>query len=67
MHRILPVCAIVGALAFAAAMFGSVQAAPVTGLSVVRGDAAHTASMVDQAGWRRWRWHRNWWWRWRRW
>jgi hypothetical protein len=67
MHRYLLVGAVAGALALAAAAFGSAQAAPVAGLNAVRGDAAHAASIVDKAGWRRWRWHRNWWWRWRRW
>jgi hypothetical protein len=66
MHRYLPVCAIAGALALAVATFGSAQAAPVAGISAVRPDSAHAASVVDQAGWRRWRWHRSWWWRWRR-
>lgn len=67
MHRYLPVCAIAGALALCAVAFGTAQAAPVVGLSAVAGDAAHRATVVDKAGWRRWRGHRNWWWRWRRW
>jgi hypothetical protein len=68
MHRHLPIGALAAALVFSAVALGSpAQAAPVTGLSAVSGDSAHAASIVDQAGWRRWRWHRNWWWRWRRW
>jgi hypothetical protein len=67
MHRYLPICAVAGALALCATAFGSAQAAPVTGLSAVPGTSAQAASIVDKAGWRRWRWHRNWWWRWRRW
>ncbi len=61
--------AIAGALALSAVAIGApAQAAPVTGLSAVPGSSASQAStMVDKAGWRRWRVHRNWWWRWRRW
>lgn len=66
MHRSVSICAIAGALAFGFALFGAVQAAPVTGLSAIAMHQAHAASLVDQAGWRRWRYHRNWWWRWRR-
>jgi hypothetical protein len=67
MHRYLPICGIAGALALFATAFGTAQAAPVVGLSAIAGDAAHSATVVDKAGWRRWRVHRNWWWRWRRW
>jgi hypothetical protein len=68
MHRYLPLGALAGALAMCAVAFGApAQAAPVAGLSAIPGNSAHAASMVDKAGWRRWRWHRNWWWRWRRW
>jgi hypothetical protein len=67
MHRYLPACAVAGALALCAAAFGTpVQAMPAAGLSVP-GSSVHAATIVDQAGWRRWRGHRNWWWRWRRW
>ena len=67
MHRYLPVCAVAGALALCAVAIGApAQAMPAAGLSVP-GSSAHAATIVDQAGWRRWRWHRNWWWRWRRW
>jgi thioesterase domain-containing protein len=68
MHRFIPVAAVIGALALAVAAFGSAQAAPVAGLnSVAANHRAQATTMVDQAGWRRWRNHRNWWWRWRRW
>ena len=67
MYRYLPICVIAGALALFATALGTAQAAPVVGLSAVAGDAAHSATIVDKAGWRRWRAHRNWWWRWRRW
>ncbi|KAB2941578.1 MAG: hypothetical protein K8F92_11315 [Hyphomicrobium sp.] len=68
MHRHLPVCAFAGALTLCAVALGTpAQAAPVAGLSAIPGYSAHSASMVDKAGWVRWRWHRNWWWRWRRW
>ena len=67
MTRYLPICAIAGALALFATTLRTAQAAPVVGLSAVAGDQAHASSMVDEAGWRSWRVHRNWWWRWRRW
>ncbi len=67
MHRYASIGAIAGALAVAFALLGSAQAAPVAGLSAMQGGEAHAASLVDKAGWRRWRYHRNWWWRWRRW
>ena len=53
MHRYLPMCALAGALALFATAFGTAQAAPVVGLSAVAGDAAHAATIVDKAGWRR--------------
>jgi hypothetical protein len=69
MHRRLPIGTCAGALALCLVAIASVpaQAAPVAGLSAIPGRSAEVSSMVDKAGWRRWRWHRNWWWRWRRW
>ena len=68
MQRYISVGAIAGALVFGAVVLGGgAQAAPVYGLSAVPGKSAQSASVVDKAGWRRWRGHRNWWWRWRRW
>jgi hypothetical protein len=66
MHRLLSICALAAAIVLGAA-FSPTQAAPVSGLSAV--DAARSLTIVDKAGWRRWRyvgWHRYWWRRWRR-
>ncbi len=66
MQRYLPIAA-AGALVLCAVAFGaSAQAAPVAGLGSVAGNSVQASSIVDKAGWRRWRAHRNWWWRWRR-
>lgn len=69
MYRLLPIGVCAGALAICMVAIGSMpaQAAPVSGLSSIPGRSIEASSMVDKAGWRRWRWHRNWWWRWRRW
>jgi hypothetical protein len=68
MKRFLAVSAVVGALIMGAVMLvAPAQAAPMTGLSSVPGNSAKASAVVDQAGWRRWRTHRRWWWRWRRW
>lgn len=68
MHRHLPAAGLAGVLIFGAIVVSTpLQAAPVAGLSAIPGSSVAAASMVDQAGWRRWRTHRNWWWRWRRW
>ncbi len=67
MRRYLPLAAIAGALALVATAIGApAQAGPAAGLTARPGSSANVASLVDKAGWRRWRWHRNWWWRWRR-
>jgi hypothetical protein len=68
MQRLLSVCALAAAIVLGAA-FGPAQAAPVSGLSAVPAEAARSPTIVDKAGWRRWRyvgWHRYWWRRWRR-
>lgn len=68
MQRHLPALGITAAVAFAVIAIGApAKAAPVAGLSAVPGSISNTATVVQEAGWRRWRWHRNWWWRWRRW
>jgi hypothetical protein len=66
MPRLVTTLALAAALAIGA-QFGTAQAAPVSGLSAA--DAAHAQTIVEKAGWRRWRyvgWHRYWWRRWRR-
>jgi hypothetical protein len=65
MQRFLPICVVAGAITLGALALPA-QAAPVAGLSTVPADAARSMTTVDHVGWRRWRWHRNWWWRWRR-
>jgi hypothetical protein len=68
MKRFLAISAIAGALVMGAATLGApAQAAPLAGVTTVPGNSAQSATIVDKAGWRRWRAHRNWWWRWRRW
>lgn len=68
MSRYLRAAAVASAVAFAAIVIGMpAQAAPIAGLSAIPASSAQAATTVDKAGWRRWRWHRNWWWRWRRW
>lgn len=67
MHRPLTIAVLAAALVLGAAVLAPSGAAPVSGISRLAGDSAHTAGIVDKAGWRRWRSHRNWWWRWRRW
>jgi hypothetical protein len=67
MQQHLKICVLAGALAIGAAVVSApVQAAPVAGLSAIPGSSAQASVLVDKAGWRRWRAHRNWWWRWRR-
>jgi hypothetical protein len=54
MHRYLSRCAVAGALALCAVALGTpAQAMPAAGLSVP-GSSVHAATIVDQAGWRRW-------------
>lgn len=65
MQRSLSALVIAGAIALGALAVPA-QAAPVPGLSTVPANSARALTTVDQVGWRRWRWHRNWWWRWRR-
>jgi hypothetical protein len=68
MQRFIPISAIAGALVLGAvALVTPAQAMPIAGLSAVPGSSLQAASVVEKAGWRRWRAHRNWWWRWRRW
>jgi hypothetical protein len=68
MQRHLPAAAVASAMLFAVIAIGApAKAAPVAGLSAIPGNNAQASTVIDKAGWRRWRWHRNWWWRWRRW
>lgn len=68
MSRHLPAALVLSAVAFVVIAIGtSAQAAPIAGVSTIPASSAHATTAVDKAGWRRWRWHRNWWWRWRRW
>lgn len=50
-----------------AAPLAPANAAPLPGIAA--GDGLRGASLIEKAGWRRWRWagyHRYWWRRWRR-
>lgn len=66
MSRLVSTLALAAVLALGA-QFGTAQAAPVSGLSAA--GAAQAQTIIEKAGWRRWRyvgWHRYWWRRWRR-
>jgi hypothetical protein len=65
MQRFLSVCVITGAIALGT-LAGPAQAAPVAALSTAPANSARSLTTVDQVGWRVWRWHPRWYWRWRR-